>query len=89
VVRLARLHQWPRCSAQGGDTMGDRWRLRRARRGGGVLTGDGRWWCGGENGPTQWRSKAVMELQWPGRALTSPAVGGEDGGGEATSRRGG
>jgi hypothetical protein len=32
-------------------------------------------------------SKVAAELRWPGRVLTSPAARGEDGGGEARSKR--
>jgi hypothetical protein len=63
--------------------------LGRARWGSGVLTRDGRRWLGGENGLARRRSKAAAELRWPGRASTSPAAGGGDGGGEARSKRGG
>jgi hypothetical protein len=77
VAQPARLRRRPRCSTPGGNSTVDRRRLRRAWWGSGVLTGDG------------WRrSRAAAELQWPGRASTSPVAGGEDGGGEALSKGG-
>jgi hypothetical protein len=84
------LLRWrPRCSAPCGDSTGDGWRLYQTRWGGGVLTGHGRWQWGGENNLARWRAKGMTELWWPGRASMSPAAGGEDGGGEAWSKRGG
>jgi hypothetical protein len=85
---VARLHRRPRCSAPSGDSTGDQQQLRQAKWGGGVLTGDGQWRWGGENGPTRQRSKAAVELRWPGRASMSPAAGGEDMGGEVRPKRG-
>jgi hypothetical protein len=89
VVRPARLRRRPRCSAPDGDSMGDQWQLRRARWGGRVLNGDGRWQWGDENSPARRRSKAAVELRWSRRASTSPAARGEDGRGEARSKKGG
>jgi hypothetical protein len=89
MVRPARLHRRPRCSARGGDSTGERRWLHRARWGGEVLTGDGRRRWSGENGPVRRRSKAAAELRWPGRASMSPVVGGGDRGDEAQSKRDG
>jgi hypothetical protein len=89
VAWPTRLRQRPRCSVPSGESTGERRRLHRAWWGSRVLTRDGRRWWGGGNDPTRWRSKAVAELQWPGRASTSPVAGGGDGGGEAWSKRGG
>jgi hypothetical protein len=81
-------HGRPRCSAPTGDSMRERWRLRRTRWGGGVLTRDDRRRWSEENGLMRWCSRAVAELRWPGRGGSmSPAAGGGDRGGEAWSKR--
>jgi hypothetical protein len=89
VGAVARLFRWPRCSTPSNDSTGERRWLRRARWGGGVLTEDGRWRWGGENGPARQHSMAAAELWWLGRASTSPAAGGGNGEGEAQTKRGG